>query len=259
MPLVGDVRVADLTAEEAENAIAARLRAEQLVKDPEVLVYIQDYESKRFWITGQVDRPGEYAMSQELTMMDAIFMSGGLDFFGEPYAFLHRRVDGTGGSAPTPTTAEHPETAAPGTEVHKIDLTSMRAGGVLVPNPPLRDGDVIVVPTRYPTVFYVLGDVGSPGAFSSNTGQRLTVAQAIATAGGLTRTAKGQDARLIRYTPDGQPEEIPLDYRSILEGESPDFAIESNDVIFVPGRSIDFAESVMRWVPNLALRYPIWR
>jgi polysaccharide export outer membrane protein len=237
VPLVGDIKVAGLTAEEAEDAIAARLQEKQLLKDPEVLIYIASYEAKKFWIYGQVDRQGEYTISQPLTVMDAIFMAGGLDFFGDRYAYLHRRLDGEKSVQTVQALQNAPDAAGAGEEVIKLDLESMRKGGLLSPNPLIKNGDTIYIPTRYPTTFYVLGDVAQPGAYQVNTGERLTVLQAITQAGGPTKTARASEASVIRYAPDGTFQSLPVDFQATLRGQQPDYEIETNDIIFVPGSS----------------------
>lgn len=257
VPLLGNVMVGNLTAEEAENAIASQLRAQSLVNDPQVLIYIASYEAKKFWVYGQVDRPGEYTMSQQLTVMDAIFMAGGLDFYGESKAYLHRRVAGSGTGAPPQSLVDRPAVARSGTEVVELDLRAMRNGGLLSPNPQLKDGDVVVVPTRYPTVFYVLGDVRSAGPFQVNTGERLTVTQAVSQAGGPTRTAKTSEGLLVRYTSDGQRVDTPFDYLAILNGRQPDFEIRSNDVVFIPGSSAkEFGYGLLNAVPGVIAAMP---
>lgn len=232
MPLVGSIKIADLTAEEAESSIGATLKAKDLVKNPEVLIFVASYEAKRFYVYGQVDRPGEYTMSQSLTVMDAIFMAGGLDFYGDRYAFLHRRLRSAAAVARQLT--EQPERPIAGSEVIRIDLQAMREGKVLSPNPVIEAGDALVVPTRYPTVFYILGDVLHPGPFQLNNGEPLTVSQAVSHAGGPTKTAK-KGSSVIRYADDGSRQDIRFDYNAILRGEQPDIAVRSNDVIFVPG------------------------
>ncbi|MBN2318335.1 MAG: polysaccharide export protein, partial [Acidobacteria bacterium] len=99
--LLGDIKAAGLTAEELEKDIADRLRAAKLVNDPEVLVYIESYEAKPIYVVGEVDTPGEFVMSQQLTLMDAIFLAGGLDYTAARYGYLHRRVRGRMDSAAT--------------------------------------------------------------------------------------------------------------------------------------------------------------
>jgi polysaccharide biosynthesis/export protein len=236
IPLVGNVSVAGKTAEEAEEVIAAELRDRQLVTDPQVLIFIASYEAKKFYVYGQIDRPGVYTMSQQLTVMDAIFIAGGLDFYGDRYGFVHRRQSATA-PASRESVLSDPEKAGPGMEVITLDLEDMRNGGVLSPNFPIEDGDVIVIPTRYPMVFYVLGDVERPGVFSLNNGERVTLSQALARAGGPTRSARPKQGMVVRYGEDGIRKDLTIDYEAIMKGEQRDLEIASADIIYIPGSS----------------------
>jgi len=259
MPYIGDIKVAGLTAEEAEDAITTAFRKQQLIEQPEVLVYISSYEAKKFWVYGQVDRPGEYTMSQALTVMDGILIAGGLDFYGDRWGYLHRRVGASAQPRSVQALLKTPDVPRPGTEVIKLDLQPMRNGGVLSPNPALQNGDEIVVPTRYPAVFYVIGDVRNPGAFEVNNGERLTVGHALAQAGGPTRTAK-KNGLLIRYGADGVRQDLPFDCVGVLTGKQPDLEVHTNDLLFIPS-SMDKAigYGTAENIPNIIAMLPFVR
>jgi len=61
----------------------------------------------------------------------------------------------------------------------------------------------------------------------------LTVLQAIALAGGTTRTAKMSGARIIRKGPAGMSE-TPVPLKQILEAKAPDVPMQADDILFVP-------------------------
>jgi hypothetical protein len=119
IPLVGTVKVSGLTAEEAEKAIAHGLAQAELVRNAEVLVYISAYQAKPIYVVGELDRQGQYFMSQQLTLMDLIFLSGGLDFTAARYGYLHRKVSPDGPEVPPQAALENPEAALPGMTVIK--------------------------------------------------------------------------------------------------------------------------------------------
>jgi polysaccharide biosynthesis/export protein len=247
IPLVGAVKLADLTAEQAESAIASRLSEAQLVRNPEVLLYISGYEAKPVYVLGELDRQGQYFMSQQLTLMDLIFLAGGLDFTAGRYGFLHRRTSGAGPEVPPQIALQNPELALPGMELIKIDLKPMAEGGVLSPNLTLQAGDILVVPRAEKAMYYVFGEVEKPGVFDVPAGNTVYVSQAISWAGGPARTAKTSKGILIRHGTDGSREELPVDFGAILNGDKPDFHVQPNDIIFVPG-------SGARTVAHAALR-----
>lgn len=83
--------------------------------------------------------------------------------------------------------------------------------------------------------FTVEGEVMHPGVFSSD--QYVTVAEAVAMAGGLTRFAKRGDLEVLRKDPKtGAVREIPLDYDALASGKRLDMNIYilPGDRIYAP-------------------------
>jgi polysaccharide export outer membrane protein len=83
--------------------------------------------------------------------------------------------------------------------------------------------------------FTVAGEVTKQGVFSSD--QYVTVSDAIAMAGGLTRFAKRGEIQLMRRDPKtGNIRQIPLDYDQLASGKRLDMNIYvlPGDAIFVP-------------------------
>jgi polysaccharide export outer membrane protein len=248
IPFLGTLAAADITAAELESKIASQLKEKQLVKDPEVLVYVNNYQSKPFYVLGKVDNPGEYVMTQQLTLSEAIFMAGGIDIIeagsrgAERFGFLHRRLSADSPEwKPVASSAiSNPDVARPGREVIKVDLEPLMKGGVLNPDIVLRKGDVIVVPERQTEYILVIGDVRVPGAYNI-TYPTMQVSQAIIKAGGPGAKAKADKGILIRYGNDGKREERHVDFYGILKGKRPDFEVRPNDILFVPG---SFAKSL---------------
>jgi polysaccharide export outer membrane protein len=111
-----------------------------------------------------------------------------------------------------------------------VDLSQSSAPDSPV-NPPVEPGDTIVVSKA--GVVYVVGEVAKPSGFLMENGS-LTVLKAIALAGGTTRTAALNNARIIRKTAGGM-EETPIPLKKILAAKSPDIPMQAEDVLFVPG------------------------
>ena len=82
--------------------------------------------------------------------------------------------------------------------------------------------------------FTVSGEVGQPGIHTSKV--YVTVAEAIALAGGFTRFAKRDDIVLMRRNQAGVVRRIPIAYSLIANGEYPEMnlVVLSGDSIFVP-------------------------
>jgi polysaccharide export outer membrane protein len=77
-PLLGQVEVGGLTVEEVEEKIRVGLEADYLV-NPQVTVFIKEYNAKKISVIGAVNKPGNYNIPQnrKLTLMEAIATAGG--------------------------------------------------------------------------------------------------------------------------------------------------------------------------------------
>jgi polysaccharide export outer membrane protein len=236
---VGQIPVLDLTAAELEAKIAAVLQEAKLIQKPEVLVFVQDYQAKRIYVSGELARPGEFVMSQSMTVLDAILLAGGVTSIAGPRAYLHRRTAaGAPAVPPPPNAVQQPEAPREGTEIVKIDLQPMLDGGIPEPDVMLQHGDALMVPRRHVNFYYVLGDVMRPLNYVYPFGRTLMASQALAGAGGPTKTARMSEGMVVRYAKDGTREERKVDFAAILEGRQPDFTVMPDDIIFVPGSKI---------------------
>jgi polysaccharide biosynthesis/export protein len=210
LPLIDHVHVAGLNIEEAETLIQKRLSDGGFVKDPHVTVFVNEYASQGASILGEVAKPGIYPVLGEQRLFDLISAAGGLtDKAGRSVTLIHR-------SAP-----EKP-----------ISLALSRN---LADNPEsnvtISPGDTLIVGRA--EIVYVVGDVGRPSGLLMESGH-VTVLQAIALAGGTTRTANLGGARIIRKGPEGMTEtRVPL--KKILRAQAPDVPMQANDILFVPG------------------------
>lgn len=77
LPLVGGVKVAGLTVPQAQQAIEAPLRGGYL-KDPHVSVEVLNF--RPYYILGEVNKPGEYPYSSNLTVTNAVAVANGFTY-----------------------------------------------------------------------------------------------------------------------------------------------------------------------------------
>jgi polysaccharide export outer membrane protein len=104
-------------------------------------------------------------------------------------------------------------------------------------NADISAGDTIVV--RRADIVYVVGDVARPSGLLIDRGN-LTVLQAIAMAGGTTRTSKLNGTRILHKGPDGISEKH-VELKKILEAKIPDVPLSPDDILFVPSSSLKLA------------------
>lgn len=81
LPLVGEVQAAGRTPLQLETEITSRLRA--YIAAPEVTVMVQQINSEKFNILGQIVKPGAYSLTSGTTVLDAIATSGGFRDFAK--------------------------------------------------------------------------------------------------------------------------------------------------------------------------------
>ena len=95
LPLVGEVQAAGSTPLKLEQDIAARLKS--YIEEPEVTVIVQQVNSQKFNILGQVNKPGAYPLTNSPTVLDAIAIAGGFRDFAKQKAIyvLRQNSDGT--------------------------------------------------------------------------------------------------------------------------------------------------------------------
>jgi polysaccharide export outer membrane protein len=93
--LVGEVQAAGLTPLKLEQEIANKLQS--FIATPEVTVMVQQINSQKFNVLGQVAHPGTFAIANNPTVLDAIALAGGFKDFAKRKSImiLRQNADGT--------------------------------------------------------------------------------------------------------------------------------------------------------------------
>jgi protein involved in polysaccharide export with SLBB domain len=131
-------------------------------------------------------------------------------------------------------------------EVIRVDLKKLTNGDV-TQNIVIRPGDDIHIPANAIGIYYVSGQVARPGPYSMNSGQRMTLRQAvIATAGPLTPTAWPSRCEITRRIGDNHEVTARFDLQKVVEGTAPDLFIKSGDVINIGSHPVARFIAVVR-------------
>jgi polysaccharide export outer membrane protein len=94
--------------------------------------------------------------------------------------------------------------------------------------------DVISVPKA--EMVYVIGEVHRSGGFVLGEHQSISVLQALSLAEGLNTGADPRHAKILRLKPEAdQREELRVDVKDALNGKKPDFPLQGEDILFIPG------------------------
>jgi polysaccharide export outer membrane protein len=212
LPLIDHLHVAGMTVEEAQSAIEKQLSDGGFVRNPHVTILVTESSSALVSVLGEVSKPGVYPVIGPRRLYDVISAAGGLtEKAGKNVSITHRN-----------------EPDSPKTITLSDKLRQDAQSNVLI-----QPGDTVVVERA--GAFFVVGDVVHPSGFIMDA-PNLTVLKAMALAGGPTRSASLNNAFLIRKTPEGVKQtHVPL--KKIMKAESPDVAMQVEDILFVPSSS----------------------
>jgi len=209
LPLIGYVRIAGLSSSEAEGAIEAVLRQNNVVNDPQVSVYVKEYTSSGISVAGEVNKPGFYSAVGPHRLFDVLQAAGGpTDKAANKVVISHRGQK----DATTLSISKNP-----------AEMTAS--------NVELQPGDTVVVPRA--GIVYVLGEVTRPGGYVLNSSGGISVLQVVAVAGGPTHLASAGKTRLLRHTENGFQEQQ-IDVTKLLRGKAHDVSLRDEDILFVP-------------------------
>lgn len=75
-PLIGKIKVEGLPAIKVEEIIISKLK-DGYLKDPQVSVFIKEYNSKKIFVFGEVQKPGTFIYEDNMTIIQAITLAGG--------------------------------------------------------------------------------------------------------------------------------------------------------------------------------------
>jgi polysaccharide export outer membrane protein len=126
LPLLNDVRAAGLTPEQLRVRVTEEAR--RWVEAPNATVIVKAINSRKVFITGQVEKSGPYPLTSTMTVLQLIALAGGLREYAEADRILIMRKEGSG------------------TVALKFDYKQVAGGRNLAQNITLKPGDTVIVP-----------------------------------------------------------------------------------------------------------------
>jgi polysaccharide export outer membrane protein len=254
MPVLGMVEAQRRTTFELARQITKGLQEEEYLNTPNVLVTIKQYNSQTFLVQGSVRSPGVFQTEGRPSLLTMIALAGGLTVDHGSTVFILRpnklhpnktkqpapladtQMSSIQDQTPDPDqstqTPEGGSASAPAEdpdyELIKVNLSALYKGQF---DQRVEPGDIINIPRA--DVFYVTGEVKSPGSFTLKEG--TTLRQAVSLAQGLTFNAKASRGVIFREDPAlGSRQEIKVDIRDIINGKEDDIPLQANDVVIIP-------------------------
>lgn len=122
MLLIGEIKAAGLTTEALKNTIAQKLA--DLLNHPEVTVSVLQVNSKKYYIQGEVNRPGSFPLLVPTTVLEALVNAGGFRDFAKQTKITVMR----------------------GAQRFKFNYKDVSRGKNMDQNILLQSGDLIIVP-----------------------------------------------------------------------------------------------------------------
>ena len=125
MPLIQDVPAEGATAVELAALIQQKLTS--YIKDPQVSVIVLQVNAPKYFVIGNVAKPGTYSLRSETSILQALALAGGFTQFASPRSIkLIRNTGGKQGSR----------------KINYYDVIAEGGEGNFI----LKSGDTIVVP-----------------------------------------------------------------------------------------------------------------
>ena len=226
LPFVGSIAAVGLTTQELATRIATRLSDKHIVLDPQVTVSVIAQPWVIVTVAGDVSKPGVFPAYGNLTLMDYISQAGGLNQTSSGIGSLQ---------APASSVVTLIREGLP--EPMSIDLGSDASKSPYT-RIPIFAGDQLLISKA--GVVYAFGAFKNEGSFPLKASVPTTALQLAALAGGIGYQADRKDACIIRMEHNTR-QVIPLDVARIIKGDTPDVALEPDDILFVPTNSMKAA------------------
>ncbi len=242
LDIIGEVKAAGLTTTELEREIIRQMsRYNKAIS--QTVVRVTQYNSQYVFVSGQIRTPGKYTFEVIPDLWTVINEAGGVSDLGDLSRVQVIRGDEAAG------------------EIEVVNVRALVTTGRLSELPKLRTGNTIEIPRTAAglpastlsqsqtmrNLFYVIGEVNTPGAI--NLENNIDILDAIALAGGPTPDANLKRGKIIskdgirtlvkvinlnKYTNEAVPERV---------------FIRPEDVIFLPRRTPGFLGlGVTEWV-----------
>jgi polysaccharide biosynthesis/export protein len=245
--LEGEIPAACRTEGELAKEIAVRYL--KYLKQPQIKVFVREYQSQPVAVLGAVNSPGRFLLQRRLRLLELLTYVQGPDLrAGRSIQIIHA------GTSQVCEGAQ--ETDQVSDVVVSLNLSeTMR--GIEAANPFVQAGDIITVPEA--DQYYLMGNVAKPAAYPLK--EAISLTQAIVIAGGTLPDTRTDKVKIIRQASQGAPRtEIVVNLKTIAKQQEKEIMLQPNDVVEVPkasGASMVLKNALKSFLPmvtNLPMR-----
>src|SRR5260221_12446103 len=227
LPLAGRVHVAGMTAQQSQLELNKALGA--YIRHPQVIVEVSEVHSQPVSVLGAVNTPGVHQVQGRKTLLETLALAGGIRQDAGHSVRITREL--AWGCIPLPSAHLDPTGRF---TVAQLTLKKIMDAKTPEENIQIFPHDVISVPKA--EMVYVIGEVHRSGGFVLGEHQSISVLQALSLAEGLNTGADPRHAKILRLKPEAdQREELKVDVKDALNGKKPDFPLQGEDILFIPG------------------------
>ena len=210
-----DIMAAGLTIDELRAKLDGVLG--KYYQNPRTIITPAGFHSKKYFVLGAVVNKGVFTFDRPLTVIDAIARAGGL----ETGMFEARNVE--------LADLQH-SFLVRNLERVPVDFERLFQHGDWSQNVSLEPGDYLYFAAASANEIYVLGEVANPGVMTFT--PKPTVVRAIAARGGYADKAFRSRVLVVRGSLN-DPKTFVVDTAAILAGKTPDFPLQSKDIVYV--------------------------
>lgn len=250
MPFIdGEIQAACRTEGELSTEIATRLLKYQ--RNPQVDVFVKDYQSQPVAFIGSVRQPGRFQLQRRVRLLELMtYVGGPSDTAGRTVQIIH-----------TMTSRSICDDAVPDPDGVLNGIATYRLSDLMrgedKANPYVRPGDIITLPEAEQA--YVIGSVMRPGPILLR--EQTTVSKAVILSGGVAPQAAIGRVRIVRQElGTNTKKELLADLKAINKGQAEDIVLQAGDVVDVPGPGgftkvlNTFTQGLIPTMTNLPLR-----
>ena len=126
LPLLNDIRAAGLTPVQLRDRLVGE--SKRYIEDPNVTIVVKQINSRKVFITGEINKPGSYPLTTATTVLQLLALAGGLKDYADSKNIAIVRTED---SRPTR---------------YAFNYKDVTSGKNLGQNIELRPGDTVVVP-----------------------------------------------------------------------------------------------------------------
>jgi polysaccharide biosynthesis/export protein len=219
--LKAPILAAGHAASQVSADISKALLAADMLRNPMVHVFVEEYQSRNVTVVGAVTKPSVYALSRNMTVLEVLSLAGGLaPTAGDTVTVIRKEAQGGQGAG------------SPLNHRYVVELSKLMQGKDV--NMMVQPGDVVSVATA--PLIYVVGAVNKPGAFPvPNAKGGVTILEAVALAEGVKSIASTSHSFIVRRSEDNlKHEEIPVDLAKAMGPDPGAITLQDSDILYIP-------------------------